>query len=153
NPRYCSIASTRCAVDDATDRYSLTSVRRRLFRSPSSRRIRSALSTDSIGYCGLRGWGGEELSTQRILSAEAAIGPSIPELELEHLPGGVAGEPLDRLDGGRQLVRRQLAPGVVAQLPDRRRRPPGDRDDHRDRRLAPPGMRPAHHRDLGDVGV
>src|SRR3954447_11720876 len=46
------MANSRCAVDEATPRYWLTSVSRRLGCSPSSSRTRSALSTDSMGYCG-----------------------------------------------------------------------------------------------------
>ncbi len=42
----------RWAVDDATPRYLLASVSRMLGRVSKSSNNRSALSTDSMGYCG-----------------------------------------------------------------------------------------------------
>src|ERR1700759_5231205 len=46
------MASSRCAVDEATPRYRVASVNRISGCSPNSSSSFNALSTDSIGYCG-----------------------------------------------------------------------------------------------------
>lgn len=56
----------RWAVDDATPRYLLASVSRMLGRVSKSSNNRSALSTDSMGYCG----GGPYLELSSVCDAD-----------------------------------------------------------------------------------
>ena len=59
----------RWAVDDATPRYLLASVSRMLGRVSKSNNNRSALSTDSMGYCG----GGPYLESSSVCDADMSF--------------------------------------------------------------------------------